>query len=341
MIDNYYEATAYNSQNIPPMPVQTHKAGNMPIYVRIPWGGNKPTTVDYSLFKEYSPKYLRRYYGEKYTYSWVGDERFGAVTHQFIRPDSIEGSCKFWGALYMIGIIGPPLSIFLAIFGTLFLYYIEGNFSDPFIKEYNITLIQYVVFPSIICFIIGYIIINYIPFLARRPGMGSGWELNRQTGMVTNFYYNKKDPGNPISTDSVPFYECDAYLWSAPDRYGLTHSLVLGHRYSKRIFLIGGFIGRVSTPSSVYAYWDMVQTYMDTSQPLLDIPVLEQFRALDPVTAEYDKNIGRDPHYFLNMDNAAWRKAKSQAGSEEITIQERHCLMQQHGVEYFPECKWT
>lgn len=341
MTTNYYAATAYNSQHIPLMPAQTDKAGNMPVYLRMPWGGNKSTTVDSSLFKEYSPKKLRRYQGTKYTYSYVGDERFGAVTQQFIRPDSMEWSCKFWGALYMFGMVIPPLCIILVIFDTLLMYSIKGNFSASIIKEFSILLIQYAVLPSIICFIIGYTILNYIPFLARRPSIGSTWELNRQTGIVTNFYYNKKEPGKPILADSVPFCECDAYLWSAPNRYGLTYSLVLGHRYSKRIFLIGGFIGRVTTPSSVYAYWDMIQTYMDTSKPLPDIPVLEQFRALDPVTAEYDKQTGRDPEYFLKMDNATWRKVKSQVGSEEISIQERHCLMQQHGVEYFPECRWN
>lgn len=338
MTDNYYALTAYNSTHIPQnMPPQTHQAGPMPLYARLPWGGNKDTTFERNEFVNYPPKFLRKYKGTKFSYSFIGDERYGAITHQFIRPNSIERSSRFWIFLYGAGIVLTPFSIFL-----MFLMYLTAPFFrlDDIIDRLLLVVLQYITLPLIVCFIIGYIVINYIPFLARRPGMGSRWELNRQTGMVTNYTYNKKDPGNPISADSVPFYECDAYLWSLPDRYGITHSIVLGHRYSDRQFFIGDIIHRVNSPPSAYAYWDFIQNFMDTSKPLPDMPILEQFRALDPVTAEYDKKTGRDPHYFLNMDNKTWRKVKKNIGIERIMVEGRHCLMQQNGVVYFPSQEW-
>lgn len=339
MTANYYAATAYNSQHIPPdMPPQTHQAGPMPLYLRLPWGGGKDNTYDINFLKQPSPKKLRRYQGTKYSYSYIGDERFGAITHQFIRPDSIERSSRFWTLLYGAGIVLTPYTIFL-----MFLMYITAPFFrlDDIIGRLLLIVLQYGILPLIGCFIVGYIVVNYIPFLARRPSLGSRWELNRQTGMVTNYTYHKKDPGNPISADSVPFYECDAYLWSLPDRYGMTHSIVLGHRYSDRQFFIGDILGRVSTPSTAYRYWDMIQNYMDISKPLLDIPVLEQFRQFDPVTADYDKKTGRDPHYFLTMNNQTWRKVtKKLLSNYMISVEGRHCLMQQNGVIYFPTQEW-
>lgn len=100
-------------------------------------------------------------------------------------------------------------------------------------------------------------------------------------------------------------------------------------------------LGRVGVPSPVYEYRDFIQNYMDISKPLPDIPILEPYRHLDPVTAAHDQQTGRDPHYYLTMDNATWRKVKATVGTENINIQERHCFMQQNGVKYFPECQWT
>jgi len=57
----------------------------------------------------------------------------------------------------------------------------------------------------------------------------------------------------------------------------------------------------------VRALWDMIQRYMDITQPLPDVPRLEPFRARDPVTAEHDRKTGRNPGFWRDLDLEAWK----------------------------------
>src|SRR5690606_40640405 len=50
------------------------------------------------------------------------------------------------------------------------------------------------------------------------------------------------------------------------------------------------------------AFWDTLQRYMDVSQPLPDLPVLEQSRHLDPVTAAHDAATGRNPRQWRDSN---------------------------------------
>ncbi|RMR23585.1 hypothetical protein ALP91_04545, partial [Pseudomonas savastanoi pv. glycinea] len=49
------------------------------------------------------------------------------------------------------------------------------------------------------------------------------------------------------------------------------------------------------------------QNYMDTSGPIPDIPLFEPYRHLDPVTASYDQQRGRNPRYWIDMDNETFK----------------------------------
>ncbi|MEI8634107.1 hypothetical protein P4S72_22615 [Vibrio sp. PP-XX7] len=52
----------------------------------------------------------------------------------------------------------------------------------------------------------------------------------------------------------------------------------------------------------------MIQCYMDISQPLPDSLILEESRHLDPVTAEFDQQINRDPRYWRDMSDEDYAK---------------------------------
>jgi hypothetical protein len=43
---------------------------------------------------------------------------------------------------------------------------------------------------------------------------------------------------------------------------------------------------------------------------LPDIPSLEPFRHLDPVTAEHDRQTGRNPRFWRDLDLAAWKEGE-------------------------------
>lgn len=124
------------------------------------------------------------------------------------------------------------------------------------------------------------------------------FQLNRKTGMVT--LYKGKDEVR----FTHPFVEFDCVLMSAPSPQGqLNYSLVLIHRYND--YSVGVPIGNLLGPNEMVAeyhrLWNMIQRYMDTSQPMPDIMVLEPSRERDPTTAAYDREHGRDPRYWRDM----------------------------------------
>lgn len=108
---------------------------------------------------------------------------------------------------------------------------------------------------------------------------------------------------------AAPFIEFDAYCVHSPSgRGGRYYNLVLQHRYSDEQLWMKGLVADVMKRQDVYAYWDMVQQFMDVSHPLPDVPVLEPFRHRDPVTAEADALSRRDPFKWRKITPESWRE---------------------------------
>ena len=131
--------------------------------------------------------------------------------------------------------------------------------------------------------------------------------FNRQTGMVS-FAQGKRKP--PFE---APFIEFDGYLERVIQRGGIFYRLIFVHRYTGKSFHNTSFSSFLSHTHDVHAEWDMLQRYMDVSQPLPDIPRLEPFRHLDPTTAEHDRRTGRDPRYWRDLDLEAWKQEEKVA----------------------------
>ena len=108
----------------------------------------------------------------------------------------------------------------------------------------------------------------------------------------------------------APFVEFDAYVDRVIQQSGVFYRLILVHRYTQKSFHKMAFSSIESSKSEVLATWDMLQTYMDVTQPLPDTPRLEPFRQLDPVTAEHDKKTGRNPRYWRDLDLEAWKNGE-------------------------------
>jgi len=105
----------------------------------------------------------------------------------------------------------------------------------------------------------------------------------------------------------APFVEFDAYVERIVQQGGIFYRLMLVHRYTQRIFNKTSISSIEAEKSEVLALWDMLQRYMDITQPLPDVPRLEPFRHLDPVTREHDEKSGRDPRYWRDLDIEAWK----------------------------------
>ncbi|MFB9866365.1 hypothetical protein [Vreelandella sulfidaeris] len=126
-------------------------------------------------------------------------------------------------------------------------------------------------------------------------------ELNRQTGMVSFAQGKKKTPL------IAPFIEFDGYVERVVQRGGIFYRLMFVLRYTGKQFNQTSLSAIVDHQHEVRATWDMLQRYMDVSQPLPDIPRLEPFRHLDHTTAEYDRQTGRDPRYWRDLDLETWK----------------------------------
>ncbi|MBD3641730.1 MAG: hypothetical protein HUJ18_12120 [Marinobacter sp.] len=105
----------------------------------------------------------------------------------------------------------------------------------------------------------------------------------------------------------APFVEFDAYVERVVQQGGIFYRLMLVHRYTGKTFNQTSLSNIEASKSEVLALWDMLQRYMDVTQPLPDVPRLEPFRHLDPVTREHDEKTGRDPRYWRDLDIEAWK----------------------------------
>ncbi|BAV77936.1 hypothetical protein PCAU_5727 [Pseudomonas chlororaphis subsp. aurantiaca] len=162
--------------------------------------------------------------------------------------------------------------------------------------------------PWLACWIVGHIVINFFPRFWFRPPKGPLWELNRRTGLVTFFDYKHFKKDGVIDEVVAPFYEFDAYIVTSPDRQGLAmNGLFLIHRYRDIRINLNNLIIPDNTTQRPCALWDFLQNFMDVSRPLPELPLYEPYRHLDPVTAEYDRRIGRAPRYWIDMDNDTFK----------------------------------
>jgi hypothetical protein len=152
---------------------------------------------------------------------------------------------------------------------------------------------------------------------------GSGF--NRQTGMVTVARRFRK----PFM---APFYEFDVTMEYRPGSHGSGGmALWLHHRYTTCEVFLGGKLHPLGlSPEEAMAFWDCLQRYMDTSEPLPDLPVLEQFRHLDPTTARHDAQSGRPPRRWRDTNARAWQRRgqhESMRRNAAYRWQQRPCIL--------------
>ncbi|AEF55533.1 hypothetical protein [Marinomonas posidonica] len=224
----------------------------------------------------------------------------------------IGESLSGWSQLYvlMVGIANVCLMFMLPLLYGIFLlglFIDKGGVVDAWSDGYADIFLGITLYATLPCLLLhlhsrllnaGYFFVA--PFLrAKRV-----FELNRSTGMVTLFKKNK-----PFFTH--PFIEFDCVLMSSPTQQGfLNYSLTLIHRYQNYSVgvPISGSMGANHKVIEYHRFWNMVQRYMDISQPLPDILVLEPARQRDPTTIAYDKEHNRDPRYWRDMTDDEFAK---------------------------------
>ncbi|WP_373387159.1 hypothetical protein [Pseudomonas alcaligenes] len=167
---------------------------------------------------------------------------------------------------------------------------------------------------------------DYLQDLYLRVFAHDGSDFNRQTGMLTIGRRFQK----PFS---APFYEFDATLEFRPGPHGNSgFAIWLHHRYTSVEVFLGGKIQSLGMNlEEALAFWDTLQRYMDITQPLPELPILEQFRHLDPTTAEHDRQSKRDPRRWRDMPYRVWERrgrAEMIKRNREYKWQEQPCILQ-------------
>ena len=135
-----------------------------------------------------------------------------------------------------------------------------------------------------------------------------GSEFNRKTGILTVAHRFRP-------AFAAPFYEFDASMELRPSPHGNSSTAIwLHHRYSDFEIFLGGKVQSLGmSREECLAFWDTLQRYMDVSQPLPELPLLEQFRHLDPTTAAHDKLSNRPPRRWRDTKYKVWDRTERPA----------------------------
>ncbi len=131
----------------------------------------------------------------------------------------------------------------------------------------------------------------------------------------------------------APFYEFDPYIQlQVTPHGGHDYVLWLRHRYTSTSVCLATKLHSLGLDRpNILAFWDTLQRYMDVDEPLPDLPILEQSRHLDPVTAAYDRAHNRPPRRWRDMDVKTWRRKEAQElrkSLEAYPWQQHPCILQ-------------
>lgn len=138
-------------------------------------------------------------------------------------------------------------------------------------------------------------------WLYGRMSTHDGSEFNRLDGMLRFKRRFRK-------IFVAPFEEFDPVLQLLPSGYGShDYALWLHHRYTDNKVCLATKVHALGLDQpNTLAFWDCLQRYMDVTQPLPDLPVLEQSRHLDPVTVAHDAKTGRNPRRWRDQSEKGW-----------------------------------
>ncbi|SQF94586.1 Uncharacterised protein [Paucimonas lemoignei] len=320
---NYYAPTAYRLDSIPnQLPSEERFWLKRFGKKRLPWGDPLEIAPD-AFMRKRSPNNLRfreqmraerdehRAAGTYVPAPYEHVDFHDRHDHERFRFSLWSTRSQIWLHLLIFGkgffLVGLAPFIFALVAGIYTLpqppmEIVEDSFKYVFPWTTGVPLL---------CWAIGSLVIHKFPKLWVKPSRGPIWELNRRTGLVTLFDYKNNGEykkNGTIGELTAPFYEFDAYIVSAPDRQGtMNHVLCLAHRYRDIVIDFSSLVNLDTRWQLPCALWDYLQNYMDVSGPLPELPRYEEFRHLDPTTAAHDLKTGRNPRFWIDMDDATFK----------------------------------
>nr|WP_315448833.1 hypothetical protein [uncultured Pseudomonas sp.] len=320
---SWYAQTAYGASEVPQQERSSERSWIMRFAkARLPWG-NADDLIPVNILEKFAPEKLclhedfKKEREEKIATNTYVPSPYELIDfhikddHERFRYALLPASSHFW--MYMLGGGRFLFFVFLAIIFFIFLAEILDSKKTllSVIHEYAATLFTFLGVP-LGCWLAGTLVIKFFPSLWLKPSRGPIWELNRRTGLVTVFDYKNNGEykkNGTIGELTAPFYEFDAYIATSPDSQGMPMNvLYLAHRYRNIMINFGALLCPGPETQPACALWDFIQNYMDVSRPLPDLPQYEEYRHLDPTTAEYDRLTGRNPRFWIDMDDATFKQ---------------------------------
>ncbi|WP_199453008.1 hypothetical protein [Marinobacter sp. bablab_jr008] len=286
-----YAPAAYRSDAIPNLPGGGHR-GLDKAFERLSWGHSRmqivPNTMEAQL--AYAALFKQNKDAED-GFPW-GEEVF-SVSKGFL--SGLQGLLYI---IYMCSVVFFFIQLGITVI-LLLIWISEGPSLEGLIFFYNAQKYFYLIVG------VGYFGGKYgrllLAYLTQKRQRANPTGLYRREGLVRI--------KNRRSVFEARFIEFDAYLVHIPSgRGGRYYNLLLQHRYSDHKLWMEGLLTDAMNPKEVYAYWDMIQQFMDVTKPLPDLPIFEPFRHRDPITAAHDCRIERDPFKWRKMTPEFWRK---------------------------------
>lgn len=317
--NRYYAATAYSPSNVP-LSYLKHRLWYLehhgkdlyhselfPFFGRICLDGFEAREeIPSALLSRPSPEDLRKLESKSNPLREAGIA--DRMNHERIRFEHLAWPIRIIEGMALIGKVS--LVLFTPLFTILYFYRGTDRYTDSF-TDYlgnSYGYLIFIIFAPLFCWLFSVSVIKIFSRYLLKPGRGPEWELNRRTGMVKVWYYPLKIPflkrEEPL-IEELPFYKFGGYL-------GGTTALDLNYHHRKISIPIGRDLSLYHKGlEENLVILKFFQNYMDTSKPLPDIPILEEFRHLDPVTAEHDRQAKRPSRYWRDMDNETFKKTVS------------------------------
>lgn len=203
-------------------------------------------------------------------------ERYGALNEHCLHPASLSKVGMILENGQPIGRLFTYLTILIACLTFLIIII----FTNTKLTLESIPQLLFIICCPSTLWLLGKVLYTLLPLT---HGIGSTWELNRQTGLVSRFIYDKQNSKAEPQISSVSFAEMDGFIYVTVDCFGYRFLLTLTHRQSNFEVKIGELIGADSMLNECDYLWAFIQHYMGATKPLPDIPLFEEFRGKAPL----------------------------------------------------------
>jgi len=128
--------------------------------------------------------------------------------------------------------------------------------------------------------------------------------FNRQTGMV-EIANDERTGYHHLSFEQFNAHHRTVHSERGSPSYGFT----LLHYHQDLMYQVTDY----PSVESALTHWELIKNFMDTSQPLADIPQFECYREYDLTTVAYDKKHGRTANFWRRVDKKFMKKVSSKA----------------------------